>query len=269
MSSSNGGEVFESGQRGITNQKQDDGTLDIIDRPPGKTIICEIIYYMLCNRMRVKLRLPLPNEQIFRYEAMDDILEIVAQNPTREFSNRELQDLTGFGGPSVSKALSLLEALGLISRRDVGRKTLYQIDETRLAESDDPLLRVPQSEFRAPLQAFVDRVVDELSTVAGVVCFGSVARGEADRASDIDVFVLVSNDDELVNARRTISEIKLELEEQTFDGQRYEFEPFVESPESTHRRGDDIQRIFQEGVTLYATETFDRVKGDIFGGETI
>jgi predicted nucleotidyltransferase len=217
--------------------------------------------------MNVELRLPLPDERIFRYEAMDDILEITARNPTEEFSNRELQELTGFGGPSVSKALSLLEALGLVVRRDVGRKTLYRIDEARLSEADDPLLEIPQTEFRKPLDAFVDRVTNEIPTVAGIVCFGSVARGEADRASDVDVFVLVEDDDELVTARRTVSEIKSDLEAQRFDGQRYEFEPFVESPESVQRRGDDVQRIFREGVPLYVTETFDRVKRDVFGGE--
>lgn len=218
--------------------------------------------------MHVEIRVPLPNEQIFRYEAMDDIIEIVAQNPTEEFSNRQLQELTGFGGPSVSKALSLLEALELITRRDVGRKTLYRIDETRLAEADDPFLSVPQPEFRNPLQAFVDELTDELPALAGIVCFGSVARGEADRASDIDVFVLVDTDDELVTARRIVSTVKRELEGRTFEGQRYEFEPFVESPKSALRRGDDLRTIFREGVPLYTTETFDRVKQDVFGGGT-
>ena len=211
--------------------------------------------------------MPLPEEQIFRYEAMDNILEIAAQNPTEEFSNRELQDLTGFGGPSVSKALSLLEALGLVVRRDVGRKTLYRIDETRLGEADDPLIEIPQEEFRKPLRAFVDRVTDELSVVAGILCFGSVARGEADRASDVDVFVLLDDDDELVNARRSIADVMRDLEERTFDGQRYEFEPFVESPESARRRGEDLRPIFREGIALHATETLDEVKRDVFGGE--
>lgn len=216
--------------------------------------------------MRVEIRLPLPEEQIFRYEAMDDILEITARNPTNEFSNQEMQDVTGFGGPSVSKALSLLEALGLIVRRDVGRKTLYRIDETRLDEADDPLLEIPQAEFRKPIRAFVDRVTHELFTVAGIICFGSVARGEADRTSDIDVFVLVDDDDELVSARRAVSEVKRDLEERTFDGQRYEFEPFIESLESARRRGDDLQPIFREGIPMHATERFDEVKHDVFGG---
>ncbi len=215
--------------------------------------------------MRVELRLPLPDEQIFRYEAMDDILEITAQNPTSEFSNRDLQTLTGFGGPSVSKALTLLAALGLITRRDVGRKTLYQINDEHLHEADNPLLEIPQATFRQPLERFRDRVTEELSSIAGIVCFGSVARGEADRVSDIDLFVLTDGDDELVVTRRAISKIKSDLEAQPIDEQRYEFEIFVESPNSARRRGADLQPILQEGVELYATGTLQNVKQDIFG----
>ncbi|WP_458190100.1 nucleotidyltransferase domain-containing protein [Haladaptatus sp. NG-WS-4] len=216
--------------------------------------------------MRVEIHLPLPEEQIFRYEAMDDILEITAHNPTSEFSNRDLQTLTGFGGPSVSKALTLLTALGLITRRDVGRKTLYQINDDHLHEADDPLLEIPQAPFRQPLKRLRDRVTEELSSIAGIVCFGSVARGEADRVSDIDLFVLTNNDDELVATRRAISKIKSDLETQAIDGQRYEFETFVESPASARRRGADLRPIFQEGVELYTTDVLQEVKHDIFGG---
>jgi predicted nucleotidyltransferase len=217
--------------------------------------------------MRVEIRLPLSDDQIFRYEAMDDILEIAAQNPTEEFTNSELQELTGFGGPSVSKALSLLETLGLIVRRDSGRKTLYRIEETRLREADDPFLEIPQMEFREPLRTFVEQVVSAVPSVAGVICFGSVARGEADRVSDIDVFVLVKNDDELVTARRTVSDVKRDLEAEPIDGQRYEFEVFVESVESARNRGSDLRPILKEGIALHETEVLDRMKRDVFGGD--
>lgn len=214
--------------------------------------------------MGVEVRLPLPDEQVFRYGAMDDIVEILARNPSEEFSNRDLQRLTGYGGPSVSKALSLLESMGLVVRRDDGNRTLYRIDERRLRDADDPLLEIPQAEFREPLRRFVDRVDDEVPSIAGILCFGSVARGEADRASDVDVFVLVDDDEEVVSARRTVSDIVRNLEEESIDGDRYEFEVFVESPESARKRGEDLRPILQEGITLVESETLQRVKRDIF-----
>ena len=215
--------------------------------------------------MNVEIRLPLPDEQVFRYGAMDDIVEILARNPSEEFSNRELQRLTEYGGPSVSKALSLLDSMGLVVRRDAGNRTLYRIDERRLRESDDPFLKIPQAEFREPLHLFVERLDEEIHSIAGVLCFGSVARGEADRASDVDVFVLVNDDEEVVSARRTASEVGRDLEGTPIDGDRYEFEVFVESPESARKRGEDLRPILQEGVTLVESETLRRVKRDIFG----
>lgn len=215
--------------------------------------------------MDVEVRLPLPNEQIFRYGAMDDILEIAAQNPSTEFSNRDFQRLTGYGGPSVSKALSLLEALDLVEKRETGAKTLYRITEQRLRNADEPILEIPQQEFRKPLTRFVERIDDELSAVAGIVCFGSVARGDADRMSDIDVFLLV-DDAEIVSARRTVSDIVRELEDEPIDGQRYGFDVFVESPESARRRGDDLRRIFQEGISIVEHEPLQRLRRDLFGG---
>ncbi|MFC6903584.1 nucleotidyltransferase domain-containing protein [Halalkalicoccus tibetensis] len=218
--------------------------------------------------MYVELRLPLPDEQVFRYEAMDDVLEITATNPTTEFSNRDLQSLTGFGGPSVSKALSLLEAMGLLHRRDTSTKSLYRIDERRLHDPEDPFLAIPQAEFRTPLERFAERIRENVPMVVGIVCFGSVARGEADRASDLDVFVLVEEDDTLVSARRSIAEIKRDLESERIDGQRYEFEVFVESVESARRRGEDLLPILGGGVVLYETDAFRRVTAELFGGET-
>lgn len=216
--------------------------------------------------MNVEVRLPLPDEQVFRYAAMDDTLEILARNPSEEFSNRDLQRLTGYGGPSVSKALSLLVAMELLVRRDTGNRTLYRIDEQRLRDANDPILEIPQSEFREPVKQFLEEIDDQLSSVVGILCFGSVARGEADRASDIDVFVLVS-DTEVVSARRTISDIVRSLEDESIDGDRYEFEVFVESPESARNRGADLQPIFQEGIPLLESETLRRVRHDIFGVE--
>lgn len=214
--------------------------------------------------MSVEVRLPLPEEQVFRYAAMDDILEILARNGSGEFSNRDLQRLTGYGGPSVSKALALLEAMGLIVRRDAGNRTLYRIDERRLRNADDPLLEIPQAEFREPLRRFVERVGEDVPSVGGILCFGSVARGEADRASDIDVFILVGDGEEVVSARRIVSDVVRELEEEAIDGDRYEFEAFVESPESARKRGEDLRPILQEGIALIESETLQRVKRDIF-----
>ncbi|TKX52437.1 nucleotidyltransferase domain-containing protein, partial [Halorubrum sp. SP9] len=70
--------------------------------------------------------------------------------------------------------------------------------------------------------AFVTRVeatltnADNIDNLLGIVIFGSVARGEADRQSDIDCFVVVDGD--RTTARRQVTDVVAELQSERFDG---------------------------------------------------
>ena len=106
---------------------------------------------------------------------------------------------------------------------------------------------------------------------SALVVFGSVARGEADRRSDVDVWILVDNDDDLLQARRTATDIAVDLGEQRFgdEGNRYEFEVLVESVESavSHgEAGDGIDEVLAEGVVIEDSEAVGRVKDVVLGG---
>jgi predicted nucleotidyltransferase len=236
------------------------------------------------NTPTVELCLPLPEEQVFRYKAMEDILELLVRNPHREFAVTELRDLTGNGQKTTSRGIDLLDALGVVTVRRQGRQRLVGIDHTHVRIPQDPLFRIPQEEFRAPIREFVDWAREEIDHLAGVVVFGSVARGTADRRSDIDLWVLIEDDDGVVDARRTVQEIVADLEDRRFGGgaseetgvtdttvgdrgQRYEFEVMVESTESAHDRGEKLETILSEGVAVLTSPALDRVRDAILGGE--
>lgn len=91
--------------------------------------------------------------------------------------------------------------------------------------------------------------MDEL---VGVVLFGSVARGEADRASDIDLLVIV--DEDRSEARRTVQSVVSELEDQQFEGNRYTLQPLVESTDSVQRIGDQLRPQFDDAITLVGSD---------------
>jgi predicted nucleotidyltransferase len=104
--------------------------------------------------------------------------------------------------------------------------------------------------------------------------FGSVARGEADRRSDIDIWILVDSNDELLQARRAATDIGVTLGEQQFgdDGHRYEFEVLVESVESALSHGqesDGIDEVIAEGVVIENSSALERVKDAVLGGSDI
>ena len=85
-----------------------------------------------------------------------------------------------------------------------------------------------------------------------------MARGEADRQSDIDCFVVVEGD--RTAARRLVTDSVSELRDQRFDGDRFEFEQYVESVESANRRGEKLKDIFEEGITFYEAEGLQDVR---------
>ncbi|MFB6192344.1 MAG: nucleotidyltransferase domain-containing protein, partial [Haloarculaceae archaeon] len=134
----------------------------------------------------VELYVPFPfgEEQVFRYEAMEDGLELLIRNPFREFSVRQLRDITDNGSKTTSRAVALLQQLRLVRVDESGRSKRVRLNRERVTIPDEPLFALPQDEFREPVRAFTDRAREEVPSFAALVVFGSVARGEADRRSD-------------------------------------------------------------------------------------
>jgi predicted nucleotidyltransferase len=207
----------------------------------------------------VLLPIPLGEDKVFRNQATDDILELLYRNPHEEFGVRQLREITGHGAQTVDTALTLLEQLDLIQTRREGNKKLTSINRDRVQKPDDPLLEIQQEEFRNPVKAFSDRVEEvQGGNLVGILLFGSVARGEADRASDIDIQVIV--EDDLLQSRREIQDIRQEMEESKFGGERYEFQVLVESVETAEQYGDKLQEIFSEAVTIYSTDQLEELR---------
>lgn len=212
----------------------------------------------------VYIRFPLPEERLFRNRAIEDILLLFVRNPHQEFSVTELRNVTRHGGDTIDTAIQVLEAADLIQTRHDGRKKLISANRNRFHNPNDPLLSIPQEAFRTPVKAFLDKLSEVEIEIVGVILFGSVARGEADRASDIDLQVIVDHD--LTEARRTLHDIRQEIENQTFDEERYELQLLVESVRSAESYGEKLQEIFSEGITLYSTSKLNEIREVVFSG---
>lgn len=204
---------------------------------------------------------PLPNERVFRYQAMQDVLALLVEEPYQEFTIGQLAEMVDANQATVSKAVPLLDALGPTQTRTDGRKQYVSIDRDHLTTSD-PILSIPQSEFHKPVRAFVHGVETAIDELVGILLFGSVARGTADRASDIDLLVVV--DDDRSAARRTVQSIVSDLEATTFEGDRYTYEALVESTDSAERIGERLQRQFEEGLTLVGSNALSAVRREVY-----
>lgn len=207
---------------------------------------------------------------VFRIGAADGILRLLADAHETEFTISELVDATGVTRSTVWRAVDLLESIGAIQVRETPQRNYVSINPERL-QKEDPILAIEQPEFHAPIRAFIDHVeaalteADEIEELLGIVIFGSVARGEADRQSDIDLFVVVKGD--RTSARRIVTDIVAALRDQRFDGERFDFEPYVESAESVQRAGSKLHEIFTEGITIYGGDRLQSLRKAVFAGE--
>lgn len=211
------------------------------------------------DQATVGLPIPAPDPNLFRHTATDDVLRLLFDNPYEEFTIRELGRLTDNAAQSVKRAVDVLEANNVVVVETKGNRRLVCINRTRVTKPDDPVLRIPQSDFHPPVRAALDRIRDELGDVRGVLVFGSVARGRADRQSDIDLWVLA---DDRVKQHRA-NELAKELGGERFDGDRYEFQILVETPESARGHGDRLEEVFADAITLVDSDILRNLKREV------
>jgi predicted nucleotidyltransferase len=217
------------------------------------------------ERPGIHLDIPAQDPDLFRSRAVHAILAFLSRYHTEEFSITDLSDAVDYSRPSVSNAVDILAANDLVAERQSGPARLVRINQGRLRRPDDPILQIPQSEFHAPVRAAVDELADRLEGLLGVVLYGSVASGTADRRSDIDLWILVEAD--RLAEQRTANDIRQDLEDREFDTGRYAYEIDVEALPTIPNYADEIREILTDGLVLRDTEKFGTVRELVFHGD--
>lgn len=214
---------------------------------------------------RISLDIPAQDTSLFKSQAVHDVLCFLCRYHTDEFAMTELAEAVDYSRPTITKAVDTLVANDLITDRRDGNTRVAKINQERLSRPDDPVLQIPQAEFHTPVRVAVEQLVDRLDTVIGIVLYGSVARGTADRRSDIDLWVLVE-DDRMAN-QRTANTVRQDLEDKEFDTGRYAYEIDVEALPAIPNYTEDIQKILSEGIIIHSTEKFETVRNIVFHGD--
>jgi predicted nucleotidyltransferase len=215
---------------------------------------------------KVLVDFPFPEERVFRYQAMQDILHHLVTNPFQEFTQQELASLTGADVSSISRSVDLLGELGVVTVTE-DRPARISIDTDHIQQSE-PIFTIPQPEFRKPVQAFLDELdtrieaTTEIPELVGVVLFGSVARGTADRRSDIDLLIIVDGD--LTHGRRVCTAVARKIEEASFDDNRYGFEVLVETPDTAISHAEELTEIFDSGLVLAESNRLHELRRNIY-----
>lgn len=248
----------------------------------------------------IGLALPIRESALFKHAASRHILNFLGDNPDINVSIRQLSSVTPVSERATREAVEVLDANELVETFHQGNARRVQINRARLTKPSDPIHQIPQTQFQTPARVARHYIEDELDDVLGIVLFGSVARGDADRQSDIDLWVLVGDDhmQQRHDANKLTQHLEglsipasipvsdanaadfesdwnsiretLEADDQTGpSAQRYAYEILVETPQSILNQADrvDAEELFGEGITLLSTETLERVKMEVVTDE--
>jgi len=64
-----------------------------------------------------------------------------------------------------------------------------------------------------------------------------------------------------------VTDVVADLQDQRFNGDRFEFEPYVESADSALRAGSKLREIFLEGITVYEDEKLQSIRKTVIANE--
>jgi predicted nucleotidyltransferase len=244
--------------------------------------------------------LPVRDSELFKHGATPPILNFLSDNPDIDVSIRQLSQVVPMSERATREAVNALAANDLIRTYNQGNARRVHINRARLDKPSDPIRNIPQTEFQTPVRVACRYIDDELDDVRGIILFGSVARGTADRQSDIDLWVLVAEDHlqqrheantltthlEGLQIPPTIAladateadfeanwdsiKAQLEADDQNWaSAERHSFEIIVETPESILSQSDRVEadQLFGQGITLLSSELLERVKMEILSDE--
>ncbi len=215
----------------------------------------------------VSISVPVPAKEPMLYgkKASDDILLFLSRHRYDRFAQRELARRVEYPESTVRRTVDVLAENELVIHEYDGNRKLVGINRKRLSFPDDPILRIPQEEFQDPVAEAVEAITTRLGSVIGVVLYGSVARGEADRRSDIDLWVAV-REDRAANQREA-NVIEKDLEDREFGGERYDFHIGVESIDAIPAFRENIEHILRSGIPLHTTDRFETLRSALAQGE--
>lgn len=118
-----------------------------------------------------------------------------------ELNGRQIARAIGISPPTVNRALAELVKEGVLIQRNVGRTYLYRLngDNRLAAELIVPLFQ----KEKYLLKRALSEVLDGVPSILSAVLYGSLARGEEEPFSDVDLLIVT---DDGVKARDVLEE---------------------------------------------------------------
>jgi predicted nucleotidyltransferase len=166
------------------------------------------------------------------------VLSLLGKFSDQEFYEREVARKLGIATGSANRALNELFSSGVVRRRREGKMYFYSID------SPNAVL----TEFKTMVNLLlIEPLVDELKKISSrIVLYGSCALGADTSESDMDLFVVSNNMEDVLNV----------ISGFTFPRgfENIHIQPVIRTPVELLERGESERSFMEEvdrGVTLW------------------
>jgi len=166
------------------------------------------------------------------------VLSFLAKFSDKEFYERQIARKIGIGYGSANRALNELHSTGAVKRRQEGKMYFYFVDP-----SDATIM-----EFKKLTNlTLIEPLIEELKKMCSrIVLYGSCAQGIDTSESDLDLFIVSSNEDRVAD---TISKFSFPP-----GFEDIHIQPVIKSPVELLEMGDSDQAFIQEvdrGIPLW------------------
>jgi len=154
-----------------------------------------------------------PLDDIFQTPSSIKVLRVLAKSEL-DFTGRQIADMAGLNPQTCQNTLDRLNDLQLLAVRRVGRAYLYRLKSNNAIVNQmlAPLFNTEKNLLANELTKVANRLE---GTAIAVILFGSVARGEEEPGSDIDLAVIVQDPETREAAQGLGDEILDELADVT------------------------------------------------------
>jgi predicted nucleotidyltransferase len=156
------------------------------------------------------VRLHAPLDDLITGKTSVRVLRTLSLFPGKEFTGRELAQLSGGAPSKVIRELERFREFGLVTRKTHGRTHAWR------ANPAHALLRMVSSMFAAEHElpeAFLSelrRGVED-PRISRAVLFGSFARGDEDAKSDVDLMVVTRRARDIEPVRSRLDDLSIKL----------------------------------------------------------
>lgn len=128
-------------------------------------------------------------EKIFFFTNRQKVFSFLILHPNKEYFDRQISKLTGVSRAGTNFALRDLAKAGLVLREERGRMYFYKVD------SSDILIKYLK--IWQTITALYPLLKKLKNLSLRIVLYGSASKGENTAESDIDIFIVTRDPDEV------------------------------------------------------------------------